>query len=198
MKQQSAVAKDFFGKGKDKAKPAGSSEPSSKESIPVPNPSTLKRESSSIFKAFAKAKPILKREGTESSAGAEDGVMTDAVHFDEDDEETYVPPVQKEESTGDRKARKEREAKLRAMMEEDEDEDDEARPAPEPEPEPEEEEEEMILEHEKPKEEPEPMATVSGGRRRGKRRVMRKRTVKDDKGYLGELPVELSFLKRRS
>lgn len=182
-KQQGAVAKDFFGKGKDKAKPADTSEPSSKESTPVGNAPTLKKESSSIFKAFAKAKPKLKSEGTESSVGAEDEVMTDAVHFDEDEEETYVPPVQREESAGDRKSRKEREAKLRAMMEEDDDE--ESHPAPEPEPELElEEEEETILENEKPKEEPEPVTTVSGGRRRGKRRVMRKKTVKDDEGYL--------------
>ncbi|KIN00190.1 hypothetical protein OIDMADRAFT_54790 [Oidiodendron maius Zn] len=166
-KQQGAVAKDFFGKGKDKAKPADTSEPSSKESTPVGNAPTLKKESSSIFKAFAKAKPKLKSEGTESSVGAEDEVMTDAVHFDEDEEETYVPPVQREESAGDRKSRKEREAKLRAMMEEDDDE--ESHPAPEPEPELElEEEEETILENEKPKEEPEPVTT----------------TVKDDEGYL--------------
>lgn len=30
-------------------------------------------------------------------------------------------------------------------------------------------------------------ATVQGGRRRGKRQVMKKRTVKDDEGYLGKL-----------
>jgi DNA polymerase delta subunit 3 len=187
-KQQSGTAKDFFGKGKEKAQPAGASEPSSKESTPAPNPPNLKRDSSSLFKAFAKAKPKLKSEGTGSSAGAEDEVMTDAVHFDEDEEETYVPPVQDEESTGDRKSRKEREAKLRAMMEEDDE--DEVPPAakPEPEPEPEEEEEEeATLEQEKVKEEPEPPITVSGGRRRGKRRVMRKKTIKDDEGYLGKL-----------
>lgn len=197
-KQQGAVAKDFFGKGKDKAKPADTSEPSSKESTPVGNAPTLKKESSSIFKAFAKAKPKLKSEGTESSVGAEDEVMTDAVHFDEDEEETYVPPVQREESAGDRKSRKEREAKLRAMMEEDDEE--ESHPAPEPEPELElEEEEEMILENEKPKEEPEPVTTVSGGRRRGKRRVMRKKTVKDDEGYLGQfLPIGFAIFGMRS
>ena len=30
-------------------------------------------------------------------------------------------------------------------------------------------------------------ASVQGGRRRGKRQVMKKKTVKDDEGYLGEL-----------
>lgn len=183
-KQQSTAARDFFAKGKDKVKATSASEPSSKEGTPAPNPPALKRDSSSIFKAFAKAKPKLKREGTDSSAGAKDEVMADAVHFDEDEEETYVPPVQTEESTGDRKSRKEREAKLRAMM--DEDDEEETPPAPQEEPEPME-EEETILEQEKPKEEPEPAPTVSGGRRRGKRRVMRKKTVKDDEGYLGKL-----------
>ena len=38
-----------------------------------------------------------------------------------------------------------------------------------------------------PKEdEPEPPVTVENGRRRGKRRVMKKRTVKDEEGYLGK------------
>jgi DNA polymerase delta subunit 3 len=34
--------------------------------------------------------------------------------------------------------------------------------------------------------EPEPTATVQNGRRRGKRRVMKKKTVKDEEGYLGK------------
>lgn len=42
-----------------------------------------------------------------------------------------------------------------------------------------------------PKNEPEPepepkeQVTVQGGRRRGKRKIMKKKTVKDDEGYLG-------------
>jgi len=92
-----------------------------------------------------------------------------------------VPPVQNEESAGDRNSRKEREAKLRAMMEEEDEDEDVSVPNPEPEPE---EVDETVLENEKSKEEPEPAVTVSGGRRRGKRRVMRKKTIKDDEGYL--------------
>jgi DNA polymerase delta subunit 3 len=192
-KQQSAAAKDFFGKGKDKGKPG--SEPSSKEGTPAPNTASLKRESSNLFKAFAKSKPKLKTEETGSSAGGEDEVMTDAVHFDEDEEETYVPPVQNEESVGDRKSRKEREAKLRAMMEEDDDD----KPAPAPKPDPEEEEEEQpIVEEAKSKEEPEPQTTVSGGRRRGKKRVMKKKTIKDDEGYLGKFIFRISILLWRN
>ena len=37
------------------------------------------------------------------------------------------------------------------------------------------------------KEEPEETVTVSDGRRRGRRRVMKKKTVQDEEGYLGTL-----------
>jgi|SRR5690242_11293907 len=50
---------------------------------------------------------------------------------------------------------------------------------------------------ETPKEdEPEPTITVENGRRRGKRRVMKKKTVKDEEGYLGEFIRQLSANKR--
>ena len=32
---------------------------------------------------------------------------------------------------------------------------------------------------------PEPLVVVNGGRRRGRRKVMKKRTIKDEEGYLG-------------
>lgn len=32
---------------------------------------------------------------------------------------------------------------------------------------------------------PEPSVVVSGGRRRGRRKIMKKKTIKDDEGYLG-------------
>ncbi|KAH8594485.1 DNA polymerase subunit Cdc27 [Bisporella sp. PMI_857] len=177
---QSAAARDFFGKSKEKAKAATDSAPSSKESTPAP-PVKLKKESSSIFKSFAKAKPKLERENTDSAA--EDVPMMDD---DDDEDEGYVPPIpvkkekaeDNEEAEGDRKSRKEREAALRKMMEDD-DEEEEAVPTPPPE------EEETILEDIKPVKEEEPVVTVSDGRRRGKRRVMKKKTIKDEEGYLG-------------
>ncbi|KAH7355229.1 DNA polymerase subunit Cdc27 [Rhexocercosporidium sp. MPI-PUGE-AT-0058] len=200
---QPSTANDFFGKGKAKAKPAASSNTSSKES--TPNPPTLKRDSSSIFKSFAKAKPKLKREGTDSSAvespamsAAEDSPMKDVVSDDEED--TYVPPPpSKEIVDSDRKSRKEREAALKKMME-DEDEEEivvkakskrKEQEAVEVEDEDEDEEEEK----EKSVEKEEIPITVSGGRRRGRRRVMKKKTVKDDEGYLvtKEEPVWESF-----
>ena len=35
---------------------------------------------------------------------------------------------------------------------------------------------------------PEPAATVAGGRRRGRRKVMRKKTMKDEEGYISMFP----------
>jgi DNA polymerase delta subunit 3 len=193
---QSAVAKDFFGKGKEKTKPAAGSATGSKEGSPAP-PATLKRESSSIFKSFAKAKPKLKRDDTGSSA-AEDVSMKGMELDDDDEEETYVAPVpvkkEKLESAGDRKTRKEREEALRKMMEDDDDDEVEAAvPTPEPQ---EDEEEATILEKEKPAKEEEPAVTVSGGRRRGKRRVMKKKTGQDGDGYLGMSRLHISIPMR--
>jgi DNA polymerase delta subunit 3 len=108
----------------------------------------------------------------------EDSPMRDV--DDEDEEETYVPPVQpsKEIVDRDRKARKEREDKLRQMMEEDDEDEVEAVEEPKVE----EAEKEKSVEPEKEK------SVVSGGRRRGRRRVMKKKTVKDAEGYLGMVP----------
>lgn len=184
-KETKTNAQDFFGKSSSTTKP----EPTATEKKP---PVELKRDSSSIFKAFAKAKPKQNNEGTDSSAAAtsaaasptEDSPMRGMDDDDDDEDDGYVPPPQpaKEATDSDRKSRKEREAALRKMMEED-DEEDVAPPDVEMKEEPTEMEQEEQAE---PEPEPEPTSTVSGGRRRGKRRVMKKKTVRDDEGYLGE------------
>jgi DNA polymerase delta subunit 3 len=171
---QSSSAKDFFGKEKEKT-----STPASSENTPAPP--TLKKESSNLFKSFAKAKPKLKREDTgtdsEVASAVEDEPMKDV---SDDEEETYVPPAPNHEIVdSDRKSRKEREAALKKMMDDD---DDNVVLTPEPEPE---EEDAEVLEEKKPIKEEEPVVEVSGGRRRGRRKVMKKKTVKDDEGYLG-------------
>ncbi|EMR81940.1 putative dna polymerase subunit cdc27 protein [Botrytis cinerea BcDW1] len=187
-KSQPSNAKDFFASnGKEKAKAKSQEEstkaepttaPSSKESTPAP-PANLKRESSSIFKAFAKTQPKkAKIEETESSA-KDDTAMKDV--SDDDEEDTWMPaPVSKETKSQDRNSRKETQERLRKMMEED-DEEEEAVPSPAPETPAEEVEEEKASEETK---EEEPVASTSNGRRRGRRRVMKKRTVKDEDGYL--------------
>ncbi|TVY75645.1 DNA polymerase delta subunit [Lachnellula suecica] len=177
---KSSTANDFFGKSKAKAKPAATSNSSSKES--TPNPPTLKKESSSLFKSFAKAKPKKpKAEDSESPAlsAAEDAPMKDV---SDDEEETYVPPPPSKEIVDkDRKSRKEREAALKKMMDDEEEEESVATPAAE-EPEVEEPVEEPEVKEEAVQKEETPVA--SGGRRRGRRRVLKKKTVTDADGFL--------------
>lgn len=153
------------------------------------NPPQLKRDSSNIFKSFAKAKPPLKREGTDSSAGAsgvdsaspsgpEDELMKD---MSDDEEDDYVLPSQNHSERrvdANRNSRTERKAALKKMMEDDEDQNDES---------------DVVLEDMHPessKDTPASQSTeeavqVTGGRRRGRRRVMKKKTIKDEEGYLG-------------
>ncbi|CZT51574.1 uncharacterized protein RSE6_12734 [Rhynchosporium secalis] len=189
---QPSTANDFFGKGKAKSKPAVSSNASSKES--TPNPPTLKRDSSSIFKSFAKGTSKLKREGIDSSAvespalsAAEDSPMKDVVD-DDDEEDTFVAPAPRKEIMDcDRKSRKEREAALKKMMDDDDEEEEDMKPKSKPKRKSKvvvEADEDEEVEKEKSVEKEEIPIVVSDGRRRGRRRVMKKKTVKDDEGYL--------------
>ncbi|KAM3080477.1 CDC27 protein [Clarireedia jacksonii] len=185
LKSQPSNAKDFFGskgkeKAKSKAKPEIKEEASSKESTPAP-PANLKRESSSIFKAFAKTQPKkAKNETTDSGAetSAKEDTPMKGLSDDDDEEEDWMPQTASKKKIGqDRKSRKEIEEALKKMMEDDEEEE-EAEPSPEPVEEEEEEKEEQKADEE------EPTVTTSNGRRRGRRRVMKKKTVKDEDGYL--------------
>ena len=184
------------------------SEPNSATSTPVPEkntdatkkrtatkPTTLKRDASSIFKSFAKgANKPKKAASTESSAApspapapaaAEDesmgGMSDDDIADAAEDEEIEV-------DAGTGRSKKDREADLKAMMDADdeemEDAADEASDNAIDAPKDEEKEEES---KESPQEEPKETMTVENGRRRGRRRVMKKKTVKDDEGYLGKL-----------
>lgn len=46
-----------------------------------------------------------------------------------------------------------------------------------------------------PEPEPKETVTIQGGRRRGKRKITKKKTVKDDEGYLGK---NLDFLRKNA
>lgn len=142
-----------------------------------------KRESSSLMKSFAKT-PKVKRQNTDNSTGASasesaaPSIADEPMKDDSDDEEDdYVPPPQPTATADDigRQSRKEREAKLRKMMDESEDEEmptpDEGEAAPEPAEE---------------KKESQAVVAAAPGRRRGRRRVMKKKTIKDAEGYLGK------------
>ncbi|KAL4871133.1 hypothetical protein BDV12DRAFT_164826 [Aspergillus spectabilis] len=144
-----------------------------------------KKEKGSLFSSFAKTKPKLKKEesstpaasGTESAepSGPEDVMLDDA--SEEESEELF--PESKKQGTGEtRESRKEREEKLKKMMEDD-DEDEEmldATLSEEPTP---------TIDQPPPKQEDlKVQATVQGGRRRGRRQVMKKAVKKDSEGYL--------------
>ncbi|KAI9836582.1 MAG: hypothetical protein M1819_001214 [Sarea resinae] len=166
---------------------------------------SIRRDTSDIFKSFAKSQPKLKRKDTDSSAEAspalsapdsaepsarEDEPMKDASE-DEQEEDFVVNKFDgKDESR--RQAKSQREDELRKMMEEE----DELMPDPPPVPVevPQDIETAEPEEPEVQKEETLPV-TVSGGRRRGRRKVLRKKTIKDEEGYLvtKEEPVWESF-----
>jgi DNA polymerase delta subunit 3 len=203
-KEAPAKAKPAPALEKQATKASNEPEPTSAKATPVPEkntdatkkktatkPVTLKREASSIFKSFAKgANKAKKPASTESSAApspapvpAEDESMGG---MSDDDIDSAAVDEEIEVDAGTGKSKKDREADLKAMMDAD-DEDmedvadgasDNALDAPK--------DEEKEESQESTKEEPKETLTVENGRRRGRRRVMKKKTVKDDEGYLGE------------
>lgn len=174
------ASKGFFGKTVSKG-----DAPATKD-IPVPkNTAVPKREGSSgIFASFAKAKqPTVKHEAVDMS---KDSPMKDV---SDDEEETYVPPPSKSKKDiqEDRESRKAREAALMQMMEDDDDEEEpDLSTVPEDAPEKEDAESTIPDILPTPSQEPQEHMEVSGGRRRGRRRVMKKITTRDEEGYLGK------------
>ncbi|KAF1928010.1 uncharacterized protein M421DRAFT_64338 [Didymella exigua CBS 183.55] len=170
---------------------------------PAAAPSTLKRSDSTkstgiknktagdIFKSFAKAKAkpkdTVKSNGS-TSASAQDQPMQGMSEDEGDDDEPEVQ-VDTEKVEAAKKARDERAEKLRKMMEVD-DEDMPDAPVTREIPT----EASQSEKAETPKEEePEPSVTIQNGRRRGKRRVMKKKTVKDEEGYLAVTKEEAAW-----
>ncbi|KZM25864.1 uncharacterized protein EKO05_0009231 [Ascochyta rabiei] len=165
---------------------------------PAGAPATLKRSDSTksggtknktagdIFKSFAKAKAKPKeaaRSNESTPAPVQDEPMQGMSEDegDENDEPEVQVDVEKMEAA--KKARNERAEKLRKMMDDDDEDMPDAPAAKEQlEQEP---EASQSQEADAPKaDEPEPTVTVQNGRRRGRRRVMKKKTVKDEEGYL--------------
>ncbi|OBT61679.1 hypothetical protein VE03_08409 [Pseudogymnoascus sp. 23342-1-I1] len=173
------ASKGFFGK----TVPKGDA-PAPKD-IPAPRNTTIadRKGSGGIFASFAKTKqPAVKHEAVDVS---EDSPMKDA---SDDEEETYVPPPSKpkKDVQEDRESRKAREAALKQMMEEEEEEEEEPSLPTVPQDAPEKEDTETMTPDVLPtaSQEPQEHMEVSGGRRRGRRRVMKKITTKDEEGYL--------------
>ncbi|GIZ41522.1 hypothetical protein CKM354_000482500 [Cercospora kikuchii] len=151
-----------------------------------------KKDTSNIFKSFAKgaASANAKRSESQQSskaatpAPAEDVDMTGFSDDDDDDGGSGLAeePDAKQPSGPTKKDRK---ADLEAMMDMDDEPMEDAAPTPEAEKEEEEEaHDEGAIDKPAAKEEPNEKVTVENGRRRGRRRVMKKKTVKDEEGYL--------------
>lgn len=173
------ASKGFFGKPVSKG-----DAPATKEIPAARNTAVANREGSGgIFASFAKAKkPAVKQE---AAGVSEDSPMKDA---SDDEEETYVPPPSKpkKDVQEDRESRKAREAALMQMMEEDDDEELTLSDAPQDAPEKEDTESMAPTVLPTASQEQQEHTEVSEGRRRGRRRVMKKITTRDEEGYLGK------------
>jgi DNA polymerase delta subunit 3 len=180
------------------SKPA--SKPSSAKATPEPQkkPAAPKRQDSNIFKSFAKGRTKPKTEESQSSAEAskEDEAMNDFSDDDDADEGADEDVVEEVSTVPEGKSKKEREAELQAMMDQ---EDEVMEDAADDTPDNVAEEDERALDkaQEAKPEEPKETVTVENGRRRGRRRVMKKKTVKDEDGYLGKF-IYSSNSKRAS
>lgn len=182
---------------KQEAKEAPSTDSPPSSSTGKKPPAMLKRGASGgIMQSFAKAaaKPSKPKPKPEPKAKEEDTSMALSDDGEADDED--IPAAKSVDLDALKKTRKEREEQLMRMMEDPEDEtkeetkkedeqsDEEMEEASEPEPEPEPEPEQQ------PKEDKEPTEVISdsgNGRRRGKRRVMKKKRILDEQGYMGKV-----------
>ncbi|KUL83600.1 hypothetical protein ZTR_11288 [Talaromyces verruculosus] len=147
------------------------------------------RRKGDLFSSFANAKPKLKKEDSAASSvkSAAESVPKKGMFDDDDDAEDaeavdLFSDSKESKAISNRESRKEREAKLKQMMDDDDDED--MPDATETPIESAAEESQQTEPQKEPEPEPEETVTVQGGRRRGKRKIMKKKTVKDDEGYL--------------
>jgi DNA polymerase delta subunit 3 len=180
-------------KVKQEAKEAPSVDSTPSSSAGKKPPASLKRGASGgIMQSFARAAAKPPKPKPEPKAKEEDTSM--ALSDDGEADEEDLPTSKSIDLEELKRTRKEREEQLMRMMEDPEDEakgepkkedeqsDEEMEEASEPEPEPE-------PEPEQPKEDKEPAEVISNsgdGRRRGKRRVMKKKRILDDQGYMGK------------
>lgn len=210
-------------------RPVSSEKDSGKNDSKASKAPAQKRDSSSLFKSFAKTKPpeAKRDESTSESSSRVENAKTDEEEMkdssgDEDSELAALPEASKENKEkvdSEKKAKAEREARLREMMEEEEEEE-ESKPdvdegmsvyfkdsflymltlVPGIDIEMEDVAEQQAAVASSTKTEPEQVAqetkvTTASGRRRGRRRVMKKKHFKDAEGYMvtKEEPVWESF-----
>ncbi|EQB48803.1 DNA polymerase subunit Cdc27 [Colletotrichum gloeosporioides Cg-14] len=168
---------------KKESKPAAKESPFSmaagkKGAAPPP---LKKSGSSGIMGSFAKAAAKAASKPKEAPKKALPVNDSPALSDDGEDDDEDIPAAKP--SSDGRKSRKEREADLKRMMEEESEEEEEPEEKEEPEDEPME-EPEPEPEATKEPEQSEVVASSGDGRRRGKRKVMKKKQIMDDEGYL--------------
>ncbi|KAL1798994.1 hypothetical protein ACET3X_003031 [Alternaria dauci] len=141
------------------------------------------KATSDLFKSFAKAKPKAKEaEKSQESTPApgEDESMQGMSEDEGDPDDEPEIKIDEEKNEAARKAREERAERLRKMMEDDDEEMPDAPATADSQPEA---PSTAATDATEPTE-GEATVTVENGRRRGRRRVMKKKKVKDEDGYL--------------
>ena len=156
----------------------------------ITKPTATKRQNSDIFKSFAKGKPKPKKEDSQASVEtmpAPEPEDTAMAGFSDDEplEDGPEEPVEQVNMPSG-KTKDDRQAELEAMMDKEDEpmEDSQEGTAETPK-----EDSESEKADQQPNEEPKETVTVENGRRRGRRRIMKKKTVKDEEGYLGKCNV---------
>lgn len=209
-----SVAKPAPALEKQASKASNESGPNSAKATPVPEkatdatkkktatqPATVKRQPSDIFKSFARGANKAKKPASTESSAAPSPAPAIAAKEDEsmggmsdDDPENPAEDEEIEVDAGTGRSKKDREADLKAMMDMDdepmEDAEEGASQGAIDTPKESEVEDSQVSKQEEPQE----TVTVENGRRRGRRRVMKKKTVKDDEGYLGEFSLLQSLI----
>ncbi|KXG52688.1 Six-hairpin glycosidase [Penicillium griseofulvum] len=181
--QREASSKEEATKSDEPKSELSSAANSQASSKPSGKAAPVKQKGSgNLFSSFAKAKPKAKVSAPAEPAApsAEDVVLDDA---SEEEAEELFPDSTDKAATATRENRKEREERLKKMMDDDDDDEADDEEMPDADEEPREPTPVEQLPPSKPAELKEEV-TVQGGRRRGKRQVMMKKTVKDEEGYL--------------
>jgi DNA polymerase delta subunit 3 len=199
LEKQASKASNESGPDSAKATPVPEKNTDASKKKTATKPTTVKRQPSDIFKSFARGANKAKVASAESSAAPSPAPTTSAKEdesmggMSDDDPDDPVDDEEIEVEAGNGKSKKDREADLKAMMDVDDEpmedvEEDTDQGAIDTPKESEAEDSQGTTKQEEPKE----TMTVENGRRRGRRRVMKKKTVKDDEGYLGEFLSTLS------
>ncbi|KAJ5418209.1 uncharacterized protein N7487_001759 [Penicillium crustosum] len=162
----------------DEPKPEPSSAANSQASSKPSGKAATTKQKGNLFSSFAKAKPK-----TKASAPAEPAAPIVLDDASEEEAEELFPDSTAKAAAENRANRKEREERLKKMMDDDDDDEADDEEMPDADEEPREPTPVEQLPPPKPTELKEEV-TVQGGRRRGKRQVMKKKTVKDEEGYL--------------